>query len=638
MWQRRELDLLVWVTATSRSNTITGYSQAAADVHGVVDEDPDQGAARFLAWLAATRRRWLVVLDDVADPNDLRGLWPPAGSFGRTVVTTRRRDAALVAGRRVVDVGLFTSAECVAYLRAKLGSDPARLDQAAELAEDLGHLPLALAQAAAYILDRRSMTCAGYRRRLADQSRELADLTPEALPDEHSGPIAVAWSLSIARADEFAPVGVARPVLELAALLNPNGIPTDVFTTTAILGYLATRSRAGRPADGEDATDALDNLDRLNLITHDPANRTARVHGLLQRVVREATPTAQAAALAITTANALVEIWPDIERDPELGQTLRANTDALNTHAGLLLWDSDNGGHRVLFRAGRSLGETGQVSAAFDYHRALPRTRPPRHPDHAPQPRPLAGGGRGSGRRRHRLRGPAHRPAAGPAGAATAYADLLTDRLQVLGPDHPDTLTTRTNLAYWQGVAGDPAGAATACADLLTDMVRVVGPDHPGTLATRTNLAYWQGVAGDPAGAATACADLLTDMVRVLGPDHPGTLITRGNLTRWRGDGGRPGIRPVPPPPAPTCSPTRCGSSDPTTLTPSPPAATSPVGGGRPGIRPVPPPPAPTCSPTRCGSSDPTTPTPSPPAIVLFFGEGRQARLPESSTQQRHRP
>ena len=33
-------------------------------------------------------------------------------------------------------------------------------------------------------------------------------------------------------------------------------------------------------------------------------------------------------------------------------------------------------------------------------------------------------------------------------GAAAAFADLLTDRERVPGPDHPDTLTTRNNLAH----------------------------------------------------------------------------------------------------------------------------------------------------------------------------------------------
>ena len=71
----------------------------------------------------------------------------------------------------------------------------------------------------------------------------------------------------------------------------------------------------------------------------------------------------------------------------------------------------------------------------------------------------------------------------------------------MLGPDHPDTLITRSNLAYWRGKAGDPAGAAAALEELLTDQLRVLGPDHPDTLITRSNLAYWRGKAGDPAGA-----------------------------------------------------------------------------------------------------------------------------------------
>ncbi|MEU0992190.1 tetratricopeptide repeat protein [Streptomyces sp. NPDC005953] len=81
--------------------------------------------------------------------------------------------------------------------------------------------------------------------------------------------------------------------------------------------------------------------------------------------------------------------------------------------------------------------------------------------------------------------------AGGAVGAAEAFAELLTDRLRVLGPDHPDTLTTRSNLARWRGEAGDAVGAAEASEDLLEDMVRVLGPDHPHTLTTRNNLAYW---------------------------------------------------------------------------------------------------------------------------------------------------
>ncbi len=40
------------------------------------------------------------------------------------------------------------------------------------------------------------------------------------------------------------------------------------------------------------------------------------------------------------------------------------------------------------------------------------------------------------------------------AGARDQYAALLPVRERVQGAEHPDTLTTRANLAYWTGEAG----------------------------------------------------------------------------------------------------------------------------------------------------------------------------------------
>ncbi len=84
----------------------------------------------------------------------------------------------------------------------------------------------------------------------------------------------------------------------------------------------------------------------------------------------------------------------------------------------------------------------------------------------------------------------------------------------MLGTDHPDILTTRSDLAHWRAEAGDPAGAATAYQHLLTDYLRVLGPNHPHTLTIRGNLALWRGEAGEAAGAATAFERLLTDSLR----------------------------------------------------------------------------------------------------------------------------
>jgi hypothetical protein len=55
----------------------------------------------------------------------------------------------------------------------------------------------------------------------------------------------------------------------------------------------------------------------------------------------------------------------------------------------------------------------------------------------------------------------------------------------VLGPDHPNTLATRSDVAHWTGETGSAEEALALFEALLSDEVRVLGPDHPEALATR---------------------------------------------------------------------------------------------------------------------------------------------------------
>ncbi|MEU0882451.1 NB-ARC domain-containing protein [Lentzea sp. NPDC005914] len=125
LWAAGEVELWVWVTATSREAIVSSYARLATDLTGVDDPDPEHGALRLLEWLYTPSARWLIVLDDVQNPADLRGLWPPVAAGGRVVVTTRRRDAALRGhGRCLIEVDVFTPQEAEAYLRS--GSEQAK--------------------------------------------------------------------------------------------------------------------------------------------------------------------------------------------------------------------------------------------------------------------------------------------------------------------------------------------------------------------------------------------------------------------------------------------------------------------------------------------------------------------------------
>jgi hypothetical protein len=70
------------------------------------------------------------------------------------------------------------------------------------------------------------------------------------------------------------------------------------------------------------------------------------------------------------------------------------------------------------------------------------------------------------------------------AAAEAEYRDVLAARVRVLGPGHPDTLTTRHQIAVEMAARGDHAAAEAEFTDLLAAKLRVLGPDHPSTLVT----------------------------------------------------------------------------------------------------------------------------------------------------------
>ncbi len=106
--------------------------------------------------------------------------------------------------------------------------------------------------------------------------------------------------------------------------------------------------------------------------------------------------------------------------------------------------------------------------------------------------------------------------------------------LDLLGPDHPAALTTRSHIAHWTGMTGEGRAALRLHQDLLRDEERVLGRDHRDTLTTRGNVAHWTNpeVGGYRDAAATCpwscCRTKSGCWVR----DHRDTLLTRNGIAR----------------------------------------------------------------------------------------------------------
>ena len=98
---------------------------------------------------------WLLILDNVDERRVVRPFVPQSGN-GDVLITSRESVFAELGIPRALEVGDLNDAEAVGFLLTRTGRDdvtPVERDAASELTANLGNLPLALEQAAAYIAE-----------------------------------------------------------------------------------------------------------------------------------------------------------------------------------------------------------------------------------------------------------------------------------------------------------------------------------------------------------------------------------------------------------------------------------------------------------------------------------------------------
>ncbi|MFB8240133.1 tetratricopeptide repeat protein [Kitasatospora purpeofusca] len=535
------VDVVVWVNAAETAQIIAAYAAAArrVGVPGADGQDAESDAGAFLEWLAVTGRSWLVVLDDLTDLEGAGPWWPrpPAGANGRVLATTRRRDALVTGnGRAVVSIGTYTTAEALAYLEERLSAaDAARLldDRADALIEALGLLPLALAHAAAYMIN-EDVDCTAYLRLFTGRASRLESLLPPgADTDGYGRQVTASLLLALDAADHREPAGLATPAIRLAAHLDPAGHPDTLWTTRAVTRYLTThrtpRTSDAAPVTTGQARAALRLLHHYALITHHTHDtpRAIRLHALTARAARETTPDHDTPATVRAAADALRAVWPEHEHTArDLTTVLRANTDTLAGLADDHLWHP--GGHPVLFTAGNSLLRAGLFHTAVTHWQHL-----------TADAERLLGGDHPSTLAARGNLAVSYWRAGRTAEAIRIEERVAADCEHVLGGDHPDTLTARTNLAASYRQAGRTAEAIRIEEQVLPDRERILGEDHPDTLTARGNLAVSYARAGRTAEAIRIGERVAADRERLLGHDHPDTLMARANLAASYGRAGR---------------------------------------------------------------------------------------------------
>jgi tetratricopeptide (TPR) repeat protein len=448
--------------------------------------------------------RWLLIYDDAPEPGVV-GPYLPSGA-GHVLITSRSRTWA--SESNAIEVDVFSPEESVGLIRGRW--EGLTDEDAHVLADDLGHLPLALEQAVA-MHEQTGIPLGEYQKALHDNpSQILAEGNPANYPESVASTLSLAFN-SVRQISHG-----AAYLLRLCAFLSSQPIALP----------LLTRGRAAQPDDqnidlGDDlkVRRAVRDLGRFALVQLDVANDLLRVHNLVSALIRAATPEDEQAGMERHAHAVLAGANPG-DPDNQENWPLHALIAPHVKSAGLV-YSLEPSARRVVldqiryhfvigdFAESRRLGESAvevwRAACGEDDELMLIACR---HLSIS-------------------LRSLGHYAEARELGQ-----DTLRRMVRTLGADHEHSLVTAGGVAQDMRLAGEFREALALDAQTLNGIRGVLGEQDPQTLRELSNLAVDYRMLGDFAEAAKRDREVIRLKVNVFGEDNMSTLFSYACLVR----------------------------------------------------------------------------------------------------------
>jgi KaiC/GvpD/RAD55 family RecA-like ATPase len=234
---------IFWVAALSEASFEKTYTELAHEFgikKSKEDEDVKDLVRRHLR--SEKAGKWLLIIDNADDmevvmgSNNKHGIYRhlPESESGRVVFTTRSREVAVaVAGSDIINLREMSQEEAMAFIEASLTQKELLQDKTTtiELLRELTYLPLAIAQAVAY-LNQNQISVRKYlgllrgteQSKVSLMSREFHDRTRY---EGSQNAVATTWLVSftqIQRSDK-----AAASILGLMSCIEPKAIPRSIL-------------------------------------------------------------------------------------------------------------------------------------------------------------------------------------------------------------------------------------------------------------------------------------------------------------------------------------------------------------------------------------------------------------------------
>jgi tetratricopeptide (TPR) repeat protein len=528
--------LVAWIGAERADQTVGELNQLSMAL-GLRDESDDSisAARKVRRWLeCSASQRCLVIFDNAGSVHSLDE-WLPSCGNAHIIITSNHRSFGELG--TLIEVDAFTPDEAQSYLFERTGLTDAVSAKA--LANALGRLPLALAQATA-VIKARGLSFEEFIQclRLFPLHEYLSPRPGEAYPRGAAETVLLAVQEAESRGK------LIRALILFLSVLSPDGVSRKLLYAAPLgRGVWAWLLGVGKKSKREAIDDAIETLADLSLITVIRDGQAVLMHRFSQRVIRERAKASGTYHLLIMRSVSLIRNATGSHNHEDLYQQISALWSNLDLQSPDDI-DSLTGGAKIL-RKRAVMYVRDLIELRFWCIIRLCNVR------NAAQAIPLAKSVSGECQL---LLGPddpqtlTSRRLLGTAYVEAKVSDdetvdlherILADHDRILGVTHPDTVVCRRNLAVAYTYAGRSEAGIALYRRILDDLGPVLGFDHPYMITTRSNLASALYHAGSISEAIEVQERVLLDQERVEGSKNIGTVEGRNNLAAYYLDAGR---------------------------------------------------------------------------------------------------
>ena len=266
-----EYDLVWWVPCdvAEAARCAMGGLAAAAGVADVAGGPGSAGDAELFDLLRRRQRfaRWLLVFDNVHEPEDIKDLIPPLS--GDVLVTTR--SSRWEASGELLELDPFDRAESIEFLRRRMRRfTPGTADR---LAEGVGDLPLLLEHAV-----ESGVPVGAYLTRLDSAPLRLLDEQPS----DYHATIASVWRAVIDQLRSDAPD--AFDLLSRLSFFGTDPVPRESLERSSHLAEISVHVMLSEPIR---LAVAIGRLRRTGLLRMRQGARSLALHRVTRCVVRD---------------------------------------------------------------------------------------------------------------------------------------------------------------------------------------------------------------------------------------------------------------------------------------------------------------------------------------------------------------